>query len=76
LDDPQIQVFALTGNPDLLNYDNLNNAGIDGFDFRPKTLGTTENILLAIADGSTECAASRRQVDFRYIKGLKNGGIG
>lgn len=51
---PQIQVFALTGNPDLFNYDDLNNAGFDGFYFKPITLETIENILVAIASGSSE----------------------
>jgi hypothetical protein len=38
MDDPQIQVFALTGNPDLFDYDDLNNAGFDGLYFKPITL--------------------------------------
>lgn len=49
---PQVQVFALTGNPDLFDYDELNKAGFDGFYFKPITLEIIENILFAIVGDS------------------------
>ena len=49
---PQIQVFALTGNPDLFNFDDLNKAGFDGFYVKPITLETIDNIVFTIACGT------------------------
>ena len=51
---PQILVFALTGNPDLFNYKELNSAGFDGFYFKPIAVETIENILLDITSDSTD----------------------
>ena len=62
---PQIQVFALTGNPDLFDYDELNNAGFDGFYFKPIRLEIIENILFAIIDGSTNLGKINDQPEFR-----------
>lgn len=48
---PAIKIYALSGNPDLFDYNELNGAGFDGFYFKPITLETIENILFAIAGG-------------------------
>jgi CheY-like chemotaxis protein len=51
---PQILVFALTGNPDLFNYRELNSAGFDGFYFKPISVEIIKNILIGIKDGVTD----------------------
>ena len=51
---PRIKIYALSGNPDFFDYDDLNNAGFDGFYFKPITHKTIENILLAIASSNPD----------------------
>jgi two-component system response regulator YesN len=51
---PKIEIYALSGNPDLFDYNELNDAGFDGFYFKPVTFETIENILMAIASGSND----------------------
>lgn len=48
---PAVKIYALSGNPDLFDYNELINAGFDGFYLKPITLKTIENILFAIAGG-------------------------
>jgi CheY-like chemotaxis protein len=62
---PKIQVFALTGNPDLFDYDELNNAGFDGFYFKPIRLEIIENILSAIVGDSTTLDKKNNRSEFR-----------
>ncbi len=51
---PQIKIYALSGNLDLYDYDELKNAGFDGFYFKPITIATIENLLAAISSGASE----------------------
>jgi two-component system response regulator YesN len=51
---PQIKIYALSGNLDLFDYDELKKAGFDGFYFKPITLDTVENLLAAISSGASE----------------------
>ena len=51
---PQILVYALTGNPDLFNYRELNSAGFDGFYFKPIRIEIIKNILIGIEETLTD----------------------
>jgi len=51
---PEIKIYALSGNPDAFEYNELNNAGFDGFYFKPIRLAIIENILHAIESGVSD----------------------
>ncbi len=51
---PHIKIYALSGNPDLFGYDELENAGFDGFYMKPITINLIENLLFSIAANNTE----------------------
>jgi CheY-like chemotaxis protein len=50
---PHIKIYALSGNPDLFAYDELNTAGFDGIFMKPITIKLIENILISIAANRT-----------------------